>query len=68
MLNWMGRGFKVPKKSDSDQWAKVQALWHAGFRFPNHTGWREAEPYPDSLRDVASFIQRNPLHPFRVAS
>jgi hypothetical protein len=63
----MGRAFKVPKKSDKEQWAKVQALWMAGFRFVNHEGWREgATPYPDRLRDVEDFVRQNPAHPFRV--
>lgn len=67
-LHSMGRGFKVPRKADKEQWAKVRALWMAGFRFPNHTRWREAEPFPERLRDVEDFIRRNPDHPFRVES
>lgn len=66
-LHSMGRAFKVPKKSDSEQWAKVRALWFAGFRFVNHTRWQEAEAFPERLRDVEDFIRRNPQHPFRVA-
>ena len=66
-LHSMGRAFKVPKKSDSEQWAKVRALWFAGFRFVNHTRWRDAEAFPERLREVEDFIRRNPHHPFRVA-
>ena len=62
----MGRGFKVPRKSDDEQWAKVRALWNAGFRFINHTGWREVEPFPERLREVKDFIRSNPDHPFRL--
>lgn len=62
----MGRAFKVPRKSDKEEWAKVRALWMAGFRFVNHTRWREAEPFPARLRDVDDFIRRNADHPFRV--
>jgi len=29
----MGRAFKAPRKTDKGQWAKVSALWMAGFRF-----------------------------------
>ncbi len=65
-LHWMGRAFKVPKKGDSEQWAKVSALWSAGFRFINHTRWHDAEPFPERLREVDEFIRRNPEHPFRV--
>lgn len=65
-LHWMGRAFKVPRKADKQQWAKVRALWMAGFRFINHTRWREAEPLPERLRDVDDFVRRNPDHPFRV--
>jgi hypothetical protein len=63
----MGRAFKVPKKSDDAQWAKVRALWLAGFRFVSHTRWRGAEAFPESLREVEAFVRRNPRHPFRVA-
>ena len=62
----MGRAFKAPKKTDHEQWKKVEALWRAGFRFPSHTGWREVEPYPERLREVGAFIRDNPKHPFRV--
>jgi len=65
-LHWMGRAFKAPKKTDHEQWKKVEALWRAGFRFPSHTGWREVEPYPERLREVGAFIRDNPKHPFRV--
>ena len=62
----MGRAFKAPRKADKKQWLKVRALWMAGYRFINHTGWRDAEQYPDRLPDVDDFIRRNPEHPFRV--
>lgn len=63
----MGRAFKAPKKSDNEQWAKVRALWVAGFRVVNHTRWREAESFPERLREVDEFVRRNPQHLFRVA-
>ena len=66
ILHSMGRAFKVPKKSDDEQWAKVRALWFAGFRFVNHTRWQQVEPFPERLREVEDFISQNPLHPFRV--
>jgi hypothetical protein len=62
----MGRAFKVPRKSDEEQWAKVAALWNAGFRFISHSRWVEAESFPERLRDVEDFVRRNPRHPFRV--
>ena len=62
----MGRAFKVPKKADNEQWAKVGALWLAGFRFVNHERGREAEPFPERLREVDDFVRRNPQHPFRL--
>lgn len=66
-LHWMGRAFKVPKKADAEQWAKVRALWMAGFRFFNSTGYRGVvEAFPDRLRDVDDFVRRNQNHPFRV--
>lgn len=62
----MGRAFKVPKKADKEQWAKVRALWLAGYRFINHTRWQQPEPYPERLREVDEFVRQNPDHPFRV--
>jgi DNA-directed RNA polymerase subunit RPC12/RpoP len=64
-LKCMGRAFKAPKKADDEQWEKVRVLWNAGFRFVNHTRWRDSEPYPGRLRDVTDFIKRNADHPFR---
>jgi hypothetical protein len=65
----MGRAFKVPKKSDGEQWAKVRALWTAGFRFFNSPSQKgTAEPLPERLRDVDDFARRNPEHPLRVRS
>jgi hypothetical protein len=65
-LNWMGRAFKPPKKTDVEQWRKVEALWRAGFRFDFRTRRHEVEPYPERYSGVAEFIRRNPAHPFRV--
>jgi len=65
----MGRSFKVPKKSDHEQWAKVQKLYLAGFRFFSYRSYPDAEPLPGRLRDVEDFILRNPHPPpFKVAS
>jgi tRNA(Ile2) C34 agmatinyltransferase TiaS len=66
-MSWMGRAFKAPKKTDTEQWRKVERLWSAGFRFHPNTGWRDVEPYPDRLRDVEGFIRQNLKHPFRVS-
>ena len=64
-LHEMGRAFKAPKKSDMEQWQKVEALWQAGFRF--WPSWlTHAEPLPDHLRNVEDFIKRNPRHPDRL--
>jgi hypothetical protein len=61
----MGRAFKAPKKSDVEQWQKVEALWRAGFRFWS-SGSTGIEPLPDQLREVDDFISRNPNHPLRL--
>lgn len=65
-LHWMGRAFKAPRKSDLEQWAKVELLWRAGFRFLPNTRWREIEPFPERLNEAKRFIEENPDHPFRV--
>lgn len=66
-LHEMGRSFKAPKRTDDEQWQKVQALWAAGFRFWSYRSHPEAEPLPERLREVDDFIRRNPQHPMRVA-
>jgi hypothetical protein len=63
----MGRSFKAPKRSDAEQWQKVQALWSAGFRFWSYRSHLDAEPLPERLRDVDDFIRRNPEHLMRIA-
>ena len=60
--HWMGRAFKVPRKTDKEQWSKIEALWRAGYRFINHTGWRDVEPDPDRLRDVEDLVRKIPGH------
>jgi hypothetical protein len=62
----MGRSFTTPKKTDVEQWKKVEALWNAGFRFHSYRGQPDAERLPARFKDVASFVRRNPNHPFRV--
>jgi hypothetical protein len=62
----MGRAFKAPKKSDTEQWRKVTLLWNAGYRFISHITRSEVEPYPERLRDVAAFIENNLEHRFRI--
>lgn len=61
----MGRSFKAPKKTDAEQWRKVEALWRHGFRFWS-VGSTEVEPLPSRLRDVDDFVHRNPNHPARL--
>ena len=64
----MGRSFAVPRKSDVDQWKKIECLWNAGFRFNSYRSHPDAEPLPAHLNEVDDFLQRNPDHPFRVRS
>lgn len=64
-IHWMGRSFKAPAKRDRGQWAKVQALHEAGFRFSSYRS-HDCPPLPERLADVEAFIRDNPRHPFRV--
>lgn len=61
----MGRAFKAPKRSDAEQWKRVEALWRAGFRFWSVRN-TDVEPLPDRLHEVGDFIRRNPDHPARL--
>lgn len=65
-LHRMGRSFRAPKKSDEEQWKKVEALWAAGFRFHSYRSNSDTEPLPERLREGEDFIRRNPQHPMRV--
>jgi hypothetical protein len=63
----MGRSFKAPPARDLEQWAKVQALFAAGFRFSSYRS-TSGPPLPGRLADVEAFIRDNPVHPLRVAA
>ena len=63
----MGRSFSAPKMNDQEQWAKVECLWKAGFRFSG-SGSHDGPAFPDRLKDVGEFISKNPNHPLKVAS
>jgi hypothetical protein len=62
----MGRSFKAPVSRNVEQWAKVHALYEAGFRFFSYRSF-DCPPLPDRLSQVAAFIRDNPDHPMRVA-
>mgnify|MGYP003348026144 CR=1 FL=1 len=64
-LHEMGRAFAAPKKTDVEQWRKVEALWRHGYRFWS-VGSTEVEPLPTRLKDVDDFVRRNPGHPARL--
>jgi hypothetical protein len=66
-LHRMGRSFKAPPATDTEQWAKVQALYSAGFRFFSYRSV-EGPPLPARLSEVEAFIRDNPAHPLRVAA
>lgn len=66
-LHEMGRSFKAPSAKDTEQWAKIQALYSAGFRFFSYRS-TSAPPLPASLADVADFIRDNPTHPLRISA
>ena len=66
-LQEMGRSFKAPLAKDTEQWAKMQALYNAGFRFFSYRS-TSGPPLPARLGEVEAFIQDNPAHPLRVAA
>ena len=65
-LHEMGRSFKAPAARNAEQWAKVQALYKAGFRFFSYRGI-DCPPLPARLSQVEAFVRDNPDHPLRVA-
>lgn len=66
-LHEMGRSFKTPAARDTEQWAKVQALYNAGFRFTSYRS-HPCAPLPAKLSEVAAFVAEHPDHPMRVAA
>ena len=66
-LHEMGRSFKAPAAKDTEQWAKVQALYNAGFRFSSYRS-NPCAPLPAKLSEVATFVAEHPDHPMRVAA
>lgn len=65
-LHEMGRSFRAPPTKDTEQWATVQALFDAGFRFSSYRSV-DGPPLPDRLSEVDGFIRDYPEHPLRVA-
>jgi len=63
----MGRSFKAPAAKDTEQWAKVEALYNAGFRFFSYRSF-DCPPLPGRLSEVEVFIRNNPKHPMLVAA
>ena len=61
----MGRSFKAPPTKDIEQWAKVQALYAAGFRFYSYRS-TSGPQLPAKLSEVEAFIHDNPRHPMRT--
>lgn len=66
--HFMGRSFKSPKRSDSEQWKKIEKLYEHGFRFWSYRSYPDAEPLPAKLSEVDEFVLRNPDHPFKHKS
>ncbi len=66
-LHEMGRFFKAPAGKDTEQWAKVEALYNAGFRFFSYRSF-DCPPLPGRLSEVKAFIRNNPKHPMLVAA
>ena len=62
--HWMGRAFKAPRRRDEKQWAKVERLYEAGFRFHRYGG--DYPPIPEHPREVEEFLRRHPDHPLRI--
>ena len=61
----MGRAFKTPKRSDDEQWRKVQKLYTLGFRFHRYGG--DYPPLPERFREVDRFVKEFANHELRVA-
>jgi hypothetical protein len=64
-LNEMGRSFKAPAARNLEQWAKVEALFKAGFRFYSYRS-DNCPKLPSRLSEVDAFVRANPQHPWRV--
>ena len=63
----MGWSFHAPKKTNIEQWKKIQWLYAEGFRFFG-SGWGKGIPLPERLKDVKEFIMKHPNHGLRTAT
>ena len=52
----VGRKFKTPKRSDEEQWKKVELLLANGFRFNTLYVDGEAIRYPETLNEARTFV------------
>lgn len=62
----MGRSFKAPRRTETQQWEKVQRLWSAGYRFHTNTRRQHVPAFPNKLHDLDKWIKKYPKHPFRL--
>lgn len=62
----MGRSFRAPARRNVAQWAKIEVLYQAGFRFFSYRSF-DCPPLPAKLSQVKAFIRNNSAHPMRVA-
>jgi len=55
----LGRHFKAPKASDTEQWRKVKYLVAAGFFFQHVRNEKTGQvPYPETLQEAREFVDR----------
>jgi hypothetical protein len=65
-LHCMGWSFHVPRRTDIDEWTKVEVLYSRGFRFFS-SGFGQYPPLPKRLQDLKAFLKQHPNHPLRIA-
>jgi len=53
----VGRKFKAPKRTDEEQWKKVELLLASGFRFNTLYEDGVAIRYPETLKETYTFIR-----------
>jgi hypothetical protein len=59
IANNVGRKFKAPRRTNEEQWKKVELLLASGFRFNTIYEKGVAIRYPETLKDAETFVREH---------
>ena len=65
-MAFMGRNFRVPKRSNKNKWMAAKLLWEAGFRYCG-SGNQPSVTLPEVTSEIPEFIKNNMNHNQKIA-